>query len=316
MPSDVNISVDNDPLETNTTQKPHQSDLFRRTQWKMLLVTMFCYLFYYTGRQNFGFAILGIQDSFNLTPSDTGLIAAGLLLFYGFGQVINGNLGDKYGARVMMALGAILSFIFNWITSFGIGFWTLLIPWCINGYVQSLGFAPGSRLISNWWPRKERALAFGLYVFASGFSSVITFAGSIIVLLYFSWEYLFRIPVFFMLFSGIIFYIFARNKPEDVGMEPLNEPDVEQGEQRSLDSEETAWQRYSHVLKNKKFYLACVTLGFTSFVRYSLIFWVPVFYLGDNCQTHPAGVWLTVALPLGMALGSLVSGVMSDRRFK
>ena len=34
---------------------------FRLAQWRMLLATMFCYLFYYTGRQNFGWAAAGYQ---------------------------------------------------------------------------------------------------------------------------------------------------------------------------------------------------------------------------------------------------------------
>lgn len=34
---------------------------FHLAQWRMLLATMFCYLFFYTGRQTFGFAIPGMQ---------------------------------------------------------------------------------------------------------------------------------------------------------------------------------------------------------------------------------------------------------------
>ena len=30
---------------------------FRRTQWRVLPATMFCYLFYNTGRHTFGFAM-------------------------------------------------------------------------------------------------------------------------------------------------------------------------------------------------------------------------------------------------------------------
>lgn len=36
---------------------------FRVAQWRMLLAAMFCYLFFYTGRQTFGFAIPGIRPS-------------------------------------------------------------------------------------------------------------------------------------------------------------------------------------------------------------------------------------------------------------
>jgi hypothetical protein len=37
----------------------------------MLLAAMFCYLFCYTGRQTFGFAILGIQAKFGVTKNVT-----------------------------------------------------------------------------------------------------------------------------------------------------------------------------------------------------------------------------------------------------
>ena len=39
---------------------------------RMLLATMFCYLFYYTGRQTFGFAILGIEEELGLSKTTLG----------------------------------------------------------------------------------------------------------------------------------------------------------------------------------------------------------------------------------------------------
>ena len=72
---------------------------FRHTQWRILLATMFCYLFYYTGRQTFGFAIPGIEAEFGLSKTALGYFGTGLLWAYAIGQAVNGNLGDKYGGR-------------------------------------------------------------------------------------------------------------------------------------------------------------------------------------------------------------------------
>ena len=74
-----------------------------------------------------------------------------MLWAYAIGQAINGNLADKFGGRRIMTLGAVLSCGANWVTSFASGFVGLILPWGINGYFQALGWAPGSRLISNWW---------------------------------------------------------------------------------------------------------------------------------------------------------------------
>src|SRR4051812_21375919 len=70
---------------------------FRRAQWRMLGAVMFCYLFYYTGRQTFGFAIPGIQAELGLSKQTLGWVSAGMLWCYAIGQMINGNLGDQVG---------------------------------------------------------------------------------------------------------------------------------------------------------------------------------------------------------------------------
>ena len=72
---------------------------FRAAQWRMLFAVGFCYLFYYTGRQTFGFAIPGIQKELGFSKADLGWISAMMLWCYAGGQALNGNLGDTFGGR-------------------------------------------------------------------------------------------------------------------------------------------------------------------------------------------------------------------------
>src|SRR5687768_3457479 len=102
---------------------------FRRAQWRMLGAVMACYLFYYTGRQTFGFAIPGIQQELGVSKQALGWVSAGMLWAYAAGQLINGNMGDRFGGRRMMTMGAVASFLLNWLTSFGVGFRSLLVCW-------------------------------------------------------------------------------------------------------------------------------------------------------------------------------------------
>src|ERR1035437_4745284 len=155
---------------------------YQKRQWRALFGVTFCYLFYYTGRQTFGFAIPGIQADLGLSKQAVGWVSAAMLWGYAIGQSINGNLGDKFGGRRMMVLGALLSFAANWAMSFATSFSTLLLAWCVNGYFQSMGFAPGSRLLSNWWGHDKRGFVYGIYVGFSGFSSAIAFILPILIL--------------------------------------------------------------------------------------------------------------------------------------
>ncbi len=131
---------------------------------------MFCYLFYYTGRQTFGFAIPGIEEEFGLSKTSLGWASATLLWCYALGQAVNGNLGDAFGGRRMMSLGATLSFGLNWVVSFATSLGGLVVPWGLNGFAQSMGWAPGSRVLSNWFRSTERGRVYGLYTFAAGSS--------------------------------------------------------------------------------------------------------------------------------------------------
>lgn len=273
---------------------------------------MFCYLFYYTGRQTFGFAIPGIQAELGIDKQTLGWISASMLWCYAAGQMINGNLGDKFGGRRMMCLGAVASFLLNWLTSFGIGFKSLATAWGMNGLAQSMGWAPGSRLVSNWFGAHERGRAFGLYVLAAGLSSVLSFITSLVVLdvLHLDWRWIFRLPVILMLLGGLVVWFIARDRPSDAGFSDTHEDEKAVVVKASP---ETTWQRYGIALKNSRLLLAGLAIGFQNTVRYGLLIWVPVYFLGEDFKNDPLGKWISIALPVGMALGAVTSGWISDR---
>lgn len=299
----------------------------------MLLVTMFCYVFFYTGRQTFGFAIPGISAELGISKTQLGWISTAMLWSYAVGQAINGNLGDKFGGRRMMTLGAVLSCGLNWIVSFGTNISTLLIPWGANGYAQSMAWAPGSRLLSNWWEPERRGRVYGLYVFAAGTSSVLAYVTSALILEFgWGWRSIFRFPVLLLLVGGLAYYLIVRDRPEDLGFPPLDAPEEDAENDADADSPddsertslpscnssesplESSWDRYLTALSNPRFLAACLAIGFQSLARYGLIIWVPVHFLGDDWKTS-SDKWISIALPVGMALGAIASGWLSDRAF-
>lgn len=298
-------------------------EALRRAQWRMLLAAMFCYLFFYTGRQTFGFAIPGIQAEFGVTKETLGWVSAVMLWAYAIGQAINGNLGDKFGGRRVMSAGAILSCAMNWATSFATGVVSLGLCWGINGYFQAMGWAPGSRLLSNWWGRNERGKVFGWYVFAAGLASVLSFVTSLIVVhyLHLDWRWIFRIPVLLLLVGGITFYLVARERPEDMGFKSPHDDAIDNEKATAVADDESSFERYKGVLKNWRLLVGGLAIGFQNAARYGLLIWVPVHFLGSNWAKAGAGTsaidpkWISIALPVGMAIGAATNGWVSDRIF-
>lgn len=292
---------------------PSEGSAFRRAQWRVLLATSFCYLFYYTGRQNFGWAIKGIREDLGLTNTQIGWISGTALVCYGVGQIVSGHLGDRFGGRRVVALGALLSCALNWATSFGQGFWTLVVPWSLNNAAQSMGFAPASRLITNWWGARERGRAFGIFTFAAGFSSVLTFAAAIVVLGHLSWVWVFRLPVLLLPVGALVLLVLVRDRPEDLGFRPAGERPRGLGEESSEDPPRSMREGYREVLANRRFVIASLGFGLNNWGRLGLLVWVPLHFLGPRWREDPTAAWVTLALPVGMALGALAAGHVADR---
>jgi len=174
-----------------------------------------------------------------------------------------------------------------------------------------MGWAPGSRILSNWWGRRHRGRVYGWYVFAAGCSSVLTFLLAAWVVS-FDWRWIFRIPCALMLVGCVVFALVVRERPSQAGFEDLGEEPSD----GAPDAPALRWQdRYRAGLTCVPFLFGCAAIGFQNLARYGLLVWVPVHFLGDDWKDSPQK-WISVALPLGMAVGAVTAGWVSDRVFR
>lgn len=284
---------------------------FAQDQRRVMAGIMICYLFFYTGRQNLGFAVKGMQAELGYSASEVAWLNAAMLIGYGFGQAVNGNLADIVGARRMVASGAALSLLLNWTFSFLSSAPLAIAVWFANGAVQSAGSPALRRMIVDWFPQRSRGSANGWHLLSAGFSSSLTFALCIWTLSVLDWRWVFRLPVTTILAGTMIFLMLARNKPEDAG-HPALPP--EPSEAPPPVQKESSFTRYAIVLRNWHFLLCCLSIGFESAARYGLLTWLPLHFLGASKGT-PANLWATLGLPAGMAIGALTAGILTDRWF-
>ncbi|RYD31750.1 MAG: MFS transporter, partial [Verrucomicrobiaceae bacterium] len=169
--------------------------------------------------------------------------------------------------------------------------------------------------LSNWWGKTHRGRVYGWYVFAAGMSSVLTFVMAATVV-GFGWRWIFRLPVILMLVGCVVFWLVIREKPANAGFKELeDEDDAERA--RAGDDDLKWWQRYVAGFKCWPFLCGCGAIGFQNLARYGLLVWVPVHFLGENWKDPDSPQkWIAVALPVGMAMGAVTAGWVSDRLFR
>ncbi|UCH72310.1 MAG: MFS transporter, partial [Thermoplasmatales archaeon] len=205
--------------------------LFGSWKIKMLLMAGITYASFYLLRVNYSVALPLIKDEFGFSNTDVGIIASSLLAAYAIGQFLNGQFGDKFKARRMIALGLITSAILN--VLFGVSgifllgilfIWTMAIIWGLNGYFQSMGWAPTVKTIANWFSKKERGKISGFvgtsYILGGAISTAL--AGAIAGATG-EWKWIFWLPAVICIVIAIHWYLRAKNAPEEIGLPTIEE---------------------------------------------------------------------------------------------
>ena len=139
-----------EPLETLSP------DILKTWQRRILITSWLTYAGFYLGRVNLAVALPALQNHFGWTRSEAGLIGSAFFWLYAIGQLINGALGDRWNPRYFVAAGLIASALMNLAFGFSNALPLFILIWGANGYVQSTGWGPIMRTLSNWFPARER----------------------------------------------------------------------------------------------------------------------------------------------------------------
>ena len=290
---------------------PNSYHIFK---WRVLLAFAGFYLFLYLGRFNFWPVAPLVKEDLSLSNFEVGLVNALLLWGFGLGDLVHGRLAETFGLRLWVMIGAILTTVFNLITSFATSAVTMAIPWGIAGFVNAAGWAPGISMISQWWPRRNRGMALGIVGTAAGGAMVTMWWISGYVGAEWGWRASFRYPPLIIAVLGIAFYFIARDRPTDVGLPEYVEDDQVSATPEAIDPKRLkGLGPYRVLLGNSRFLLACHVKGLENIVRYGLTTWVPIYYFEEGGLSIESTVVLTVLLPLGYLFAPPISGIISDR---
>lgn len=94
----------------------------------------------------------------------------------------------------------------------------MTVLWTLNGYFQSMLWGPLMKTINQWFPQKQKS-KMALYMFSSVISGfLLTWGGLGQISSYTGWKGVFWIPGVFLLLYSFIWYLYARNNPEEVGL--------------------------------------------------------------------------------------------------
>ncbi len=105
-----------------------------------------------------------IRDAFGLSYSQSGLLVSAFAMSLGFSNAPIGYLADRFGARLVVVVGLVLTAIISVVVGMAGSYWQLLAFLIVMGLIHGSYHAPASALMARVFPPSERGSAIGLHI--------------------------------------------------------------------------------------------------------------------------------------------------------
>ena len=196
-------------------------DFFRNhVRWVLIAWMFVISAVAYLDRVNISIAGGLIEEQYHLNHIQLGRVFAAFVWGYAFSQAPGGRLADRFGPRRVLLLGAIWWAIFTSLTAAVPATWAgALVVFIAVRFLLGVGeavvYPASNRLVAGWIPVQERGFANGLIFAGVGAGAGITPPLITYIMLRHGWHWSFWISAIVGLAAGVIWFVLARDKPED-----------------------------------------------------------------------------------------------------
>ncbi|MES2692268.1 MAG: MFS transporter [Verrucomicrobiota bacterium] len=286
------------------------SDTYTRrylsTRWWIVGLLFVATVINYVDRQALSILSATLRSELQLTDRDYANAVSAFLFSYLIMYTVSGRLIDRYGVRLGVSVCIVWWSLASMLTALARGPFSLAFFRCMLG-IGEPGIVPaGVKACGEWFPKKSRALATG--IFSSGGAVGAIIAAPLIVWLtgWLGWRMAFIIPGVLGLLWLPLWLKFYRH--------PTKHPDVAPSDlaQLELDAPGAPQARWRDVLAKRHVWGLVLSRLFSDPVWYFYLFWLPD-YLQRIRHLSLKEIGLYAWIPFLFAdLGNVLGGMASD----
>jgi phosphoglycerate transporter family protein len=274
------------------------------------------YATFYLVRQNYSLAMPALGAEFGYTKAELGWIITTFSIIYGFGKFLNGYISDRSNARRFMTIGLLGSAVICFSMGYSNAFWVMAGLWAVNGWFQSMGWAPCARLLTHWFSPRELGTKWSIWSSAHqlGSAAIGILAGYLIS--NYGWRSAFFVPAIIAGVVALFLYNRLRDNPQDLGFPPVEEYKGDVKHELAESTEKlTMVEAWNLVFRNKWVWFFTLANLFLYIPRMGVLNWAPTFlkeYKGVSLVI--AGGQIALYDVAGM-IGGVAAGWLSDKYF-
>ncbi len=276
-------------------------------------------------RTNISIAGLQIASEYGLSNQRLGWIFSAFLIGYAGFQLPAGVLAARYGPRVVLSLGVVWWGIATALTAIlpstmAHALWLLMGIRFLLGAGEAVIYPAANQFVARWVPQNERGFVNGLIFAGVGAGSGLTPPLLTWLIVVHGWRSAFWFSTFVGLVAGAVWWVFARDRPQDhPGVSRLELRAIHAGMGDLLRASVLNDRGAAHPISWKAIFsrrdLAALMAGYFSFGYVAWVFfsWFFLYMAQVRGFDLKASARFAMLPFLCMTIFSLVGGVASDR---
>jgi ACS family hexuronate transporter-like MFS transporter len=271
----------------------------------------------YIDRQTLSLLAPYLKLEFHWTNSDYANLAIAFRVAYSIGQSAFGRFMDRVGTRRGLTLTVIWYSIVSMLTSLARGFYSFATFRFLLGAGESANWPAATKAVSEWFPKRERALATALFDSGSSIGGAV--APFIVLWIYFRWGWrpAFAVPGV-LGFLWLIAWRWLYHSPEEHSRISQSEREMITADKQDTisGSVELARPRWRDLLKLPQTWGTIIAKTFTDPIFFFIAEWFPIYLVakGITLRSGLIAVWIPfVAADIGSFAAGWFSGYLVRR---
>ena len=284
-------------------------------RWTVVALLFFATTINYIDRQVIGLLKPYIQEDLGWSEADYGYIVTAFQVAYGIGMLVCGRMLDRLGSKlgysiaiVVWSLGAVVHAFVRSVVGFG-------AARAILGMGEAGNFPAAVKTIAEWFPKRDRAYATGLFNSGSTIGAII--APIIVAAITLQWGWRWAFIVTGMLgFIWVVAWWLIYRSPEDnkhVNAAELAYIHSDEEQEEPATGKRLSWKQ---LFRYPQTYAIVFSRFVTDWVWWFFLFWTPDYLNKEHGVDLKATVLPLILIYAMSSFGGIYGGAVSSQFIK
>ncbi len=185
-----------------------------RYRWVICALLFFATTINYVDRQVIGILAKDLQAIIGWSEIDYGNITAAFSVSYALGLLVSGRLIDRFGTKIGFTIAIIVWSLAGMATSFARSAFGFGVARAALGLGEAANFPAAIKTVAEWFPKKERALATGIFNSGTNVGAIVAPLTVPWIAIHLGWQWAFILTGAIGLL-WLLFWLPLYHKPEE-----------------------------------------------------------------------------------------------------